>query len=78
MVRLTFLRKSRNTADYDLDVSAETMVRVATDAERMAAIVIAALDGHAKRLERERAEASLTGDPDGDPDPEPPVVKPGR
>ncbi|CAN0506578.1 unnamed protein product, partial [Phaeothamnion confervicola] len=31
MVRLTFLRKSRNTADYDLDVSAETMVRVATD-----------------------------------------------
>ena len=51
MVGLTFLRKSRNMADYDLDVSAATMTRVALDAERMAAIIIAALDGHAKRLE---------------------------
>jgi hypothetical protein len=51
MVRLTFLRKSRNMADYDLDVSAATMTRVALDAERMAAIIIAGLDAHAKRLE---------------------------
>jgi len=62
MVRLTFLRKSRNTADYDLDVSAETMARVTSDAERMAEAVIAALDAHAERLARERERDSAKSD----------------
>ncbi|MGN6033644.1 MAG: hypothetical protein ACTHQE_18465 [Thermomicrobiales bacterium] len=50
-------------ADYDLDVSAATMTRVALDAERMAAIIIAALDGHAKRLEDDADPEGPGGSP---------------
>jgi len=41
---LTFLRKYRNTADYDLDVSAETIARNVPQAELLAARIIARLD----------------------------------
>ena len=41
---LTFLRSYRNTADYDLDVSIDTVELNPTHAEGKAVFVIAALD----------------------------------
>jgi len=42
---LTFLRKYRNMAGHDLDVSAETIARNVIQAERLAIRIIARLDG---------------------------------
>jgi len=53
-------------AAYDLDVSAATMTRVAMDAERMAAIIIAALDGRAKRLDDDADPEGPGGSPPPD------------
>ncbi|MGC4104849.1 MAG: hypothetical protein QM753_00650 [Thermomicrobiales bacterium] len=51
---LRFLRVSRNTADYDLPVSPETIFSLSEDALDAARRIIAALDAHADRLDRER------------------------
>ncbi|HWK80994.1 MAG TPA: hypothetical protein VNP95_09495 [Thermomicrobiales bacterium] len=53
---LRFLRRYRNTADHDIDVSDGTM-RLTTDrARRSAELVIVALDAHAAQLDAERGE----------------------
>lgn len=61
---LTFLRNLRNIADYDLDVSTATVRGSALQAELLAHEVVASLDSHGERLERERAKAAPTMGPD--------------
>jgi len=51
---LRFLRRDRNTADYDIDVSDHTVRLTSNRARRSAELVIAALDAHVERLGRER------------------------
>ncbi|HWK79750.1 MAG TPA: hypothetical protein VNP95_03240 [Thermomicrobiales bacterium] len=63
------LRQLRNIADYDMDVSIGTVTGAVRQAKSFAQAVIAALDGHAGRLERERVDAVSTGDEADDPAP---------
>ena len=53
---LRFLRIARNSADYDLDVSAATMIELSRDVLDAAQRIVRALDAHAERLERERPD----------------------
>lgn len=69
---LRFLRGYRNTADYDIHVSNQTVRLTADRSRRSADYVIAALDAHAARMDRERVAASVT-EPDPDPLPNSPM-----
>ncbi|MGN6032105.1 MAG: hypothetical protein ACTHQE_10625 [Thermomicrobiales bacterium] len=55
---LLLLRQLRNIADYDMDVSIGAVTGAVRQAESFAQAVIAALDAHAGRLEREPGDAS--------------------
>ncbi|MGC4192410.1 MAG: hypothetical protein QM589_14765 [Thermomicrobiales bacterium] len=63
---LTFLRQLRNTADYDLDVSPVTIERMVAGAESFAHEVVAWLDAHAERIERERMDEAGPEDESGE------------
>lgn len=58
------LRSRRNVADYDIHLSEETAS--ARDALILARSIIAALDAHAGRLERERPGPSMPEDRSGE------------
>jgi len=63
--RLLLLRQLRNIADYEMDVSRATVTGVVHQAESFARAVIASLDSHGERLERERN--GEPGDSEKDP-----------
>lgn len=63
---LKFLRAYRNAADYDIYLSASTVVHSTEDAIVMSRTMIAMLDAHSRRMEDERRAASLDDEADGD------------
>ncbi len=74
VVKLALLRKYRNTADYDMDISMDAIARNAEDGEAFAIEIIARLDAIASAGARAAADAT---DAAGEPRQAKPIVPDG-